>query len=100
MALEYSVRNAARICLWIGGCSGVIAIGLYAILFFSEIGAHDEAFGYVFLPMVLAILVSFASFVVGAIISFLLGLNVALLKRKLSKKILKSIEHENEPPAI
>ena len=82
MALEYSVRNIARICFWIGACSGAIAIGLYAFLFYSRIGTHDEEFGYVFLPMVLAFLVAFVSFVLGGIISLLSGLSVALLKKK------------------
>lgn len=78
MLLESSMQKAGRISIWIGSCSGLIALILGVILFWYKIGPHDEGFTYLYLLLLLAVVISFASFVIGVIISFALGLNFAL----------------------
>jgi hypothetical protein len=82
MPLESSIQKAGRIALWIGGCTGLIAITLCLVLFCFRIGQHDEWFAYAFLPLLIAVLISFVSFLIGVIISFALGLNFALNIRR------------------
>ena len=86
MGLETSVKKAGRISFWIGGCSGLAAIGLCLILYCSKAGPHDEGFGYVFLSLLLAILISFGSFVTGVILSFALGTNLAINSKRAKKQ--------------
>lgn len=88
MPLESSIQKAGRVSLWVGGCAGLIAIILYLIMYSSKVGAHDEGFAYLFLPLVFAVLMSFIAFAIGVIISFALGLNFALNLRRAKDTIL------------
>jgi ABC-type multidrug transport system permease subunit len=78
MALESSIQQAGRISLWVGSCSGSVAIILCLVLFYFKVGSHDEGFAYIYLSLLLATLISLIAFVIGAVLSFAAGLNVAI----------------------
>ena len=82
MILETSVQRAGRISFWVGVSSGLIAIILLLILFYCKAGPHDEGYGYVFLLMLFGTLISLASFLVGVILIFAVGLNITINSKR------------------